>query len=794
MSKSGKKTGGAAHSRGIRPASERWFDGIRAVYGVIDQLDREHAVAEAEGLSCLIDDAASRHLMRSQPLKTWAKKLGIGTADDRLPHLMAAIDTVFAVAAVATILPRLPEPWQRAPQRIRQFLAGRNTDSSQAARVGGKIVTCLPRPFSWFVDAFDDFPDLQGWTARLSERRSDAGEAGGTCADDLCRSLYETIVPKAVRLSLGEFYTPSWLAEHVLANVVPTRLDDRHAYPLDGAPLLIDPCCGSGVFLLAAIRRLTAGGIDDLHEADWSGLMGIDIHRPAVLAARLNVLAALASMVSPATAERLPRIRHLDFLGQFGTASAELGGDFRLVVGNPPWLVWDSLPESRRTGAEKLWRRFGLFTLDGTAARHGGAKKDLASLVVLAAAESLLADGGRLAMLVPRSLLHAKGAAEGFRRALSEVRGTKLRLTAVDDFSAVSVFPRTTNRTAVLYLEKGKTTQFPVPYRRWSEDEGDLASLACTLGPIDSTDPGRPWLILPDGVEVDAGRILSPSAYRGSLGANTAGANGVYWVEIVGRRDGLPVIRNLGDASRPPFPIVETPIEPTYLYPLLRWGDVQRFRARPSAWILLPQDVRSRRGVPQEQLETESPRTAAYLRHFEGRLRTRAAYRRFQHRAAWYSMYNVGPNTPAEWKVVWRRMDRSLQAAAVGPIDDPYLGRRPVIPQETCVFVPCDDADEAHYLAAFLNSSPVRFVVGHYSLTGSKGFGSPHILDVVAVTRFDRENDDHRRLSELGREATAAEAVDRQERLLAMIDAVVARLWGLTERTVAIMQDCLGVG
>ncbi|RMF89912.1 MAG: hypothetical protein D6741_17340, partial [Planctomycetota bacterium] len=154
-----------------------------------------------------------------------------------------------------------------------------------------------------------------------------------------------------------------------------------------------------------------------------------------------------------------------------------------------------------------------------------------------------------------------------------------------------------------------------------------------------------------------------------------------------------------------------------------------------------------------------------------------------------YSMYNVGPTTPAEWKVVWRRMDRSLQAAAVGPIDDPHLGRRPVIPQETCVFVACNDADEAHYLAAFLNSVPVRFVVSHYSLAGSKGFGSPHILDVVAVPRFDRGNGDHRRLAALGRKASDADTTALREAVLVEIDAVVARLWRLSQSAVATMRS-----
>ena len=60
----------------------------------------------------------------------------------------------------------------------------------------------------------------------------------------------------------------------------------------------------------------------------------------------------------------------------------------------------------------------------------------------------------------------------------------------------------------------------------------------------------------------------------------------------------------------------------------------------------------------------------------------------------------MSANTP--WradKVVWRRMDRRINAAVVEAIDDPLLGRRPVVPQETCVLAACESADEAHYSA-----------------------------------------------------------------------------------------------
>lgn len=64
---------------------------------------------------------------------------------------------------------------------------------------------------------------------------------------DLFRELYQAAVPRAVRSSFGEFYTPYWLAEHVIDSASP-----------EGNWRVLDPCCGSGTFVIAAIARLRA--------------------------------------------------------------------------------------------------------------------------------------------------------------------------------------------------------------------------------------------------------------------------------------------------------------------------------------------------------------------------------------------------------------------------------------------------------------------------------------------------------------------------------------------------------
>jgi len=249
-------------------------------------------------------------------------------------------------------------------------------------------------------------------------------------------------------------------------------------------------------------------------------------------------------------------------------------------------------------------------------------------------------------------------------------------------------------------------------------------------------------------VEPAPKRAASP--YVARLGANAAGASGVFWLANVERLDApLVSIRNLGDVGRRKVETVEARVESKLVFPLLRWRDVGEFAARrPTTAILLPQDPVRRRGIDDATMRRDFPATLAYLSRFETTLRDRAAYRKFQSRAPFWSLYNVDEATFAPIKVVWRRMDSTIRAAVV-PFDAER--RRPIIPQDTLSTVAVATLDEADYLAAVLNSTPVRRRVAASSVAGSKSFGSPGAFAALGVPRFVPTSPLCRALAELGR-------------------------------------------
>ena len=140
---------------------------------------------------------------------------------------------------------------------------------------------------TWVADVFD-VADRYDWRAR---------------SIDMLRSLYQNMVPAEERQAFGEFYTPDWLAEMLVIELLDDGwLEEAVVLASRGDPGsvgVLDPACGSGTFLYHAVRRIAlymqAQGYQEGAIADVASSLvhGIDIHPVAVEFSRANVLRAL---------------------------------------------------------------------------------------------------------------------------------------------------------------------------------------------------------------------------------------------------------------------------------------------------------------------------------------------------------------------------------------------------------------------------------------------------------------------------------------------------------------------
>jgi SAM-dependent methyltransferase len=108
---------------------------------------------------------------------------------------------------------------------------------------------------------------------------------------DVLKVLYESVIDPETRHSLGEYYTPDWIAQRVVSEVVDDPLNQR----------VLDPACGSGTFLFWAIRRYLAAaeeeGADTRSALNGAvgQIFGIDLHPVAVTLARVTYLLAIGT-------------------------------------------------------------------------------------------------------------------------------------------------------------------------------------------------------------------------------------------------------------------------------------------------------------------------------------------------------------------------------------------------------------------------------------------------------------------------------------------------------------------
>jgi len=112
--------------------------------------------------------------------------------------------------------------------------------------------------------------------------------------EDVLKGVYQQLIDPKDRHDLGEYYTPDWLCERIVAEMLPA----------EGYKTVLDPSCGSGSFLRAAVshflRHNPTGTPNDRLRQVLANVRGIDIHPVAVTIARATYVLALGKLVSSA--------------------------------------------------------------------------------------------------------------------------------------------------------------------------------------------------------------------------------------------------------------------------------------------------------------------------------------------------------------------------------------------------------------------------------------------------------------------------------------------------------------
>lgn len=374
---------------------------------------------------------------------------------------------------------------------------------------------------------------------------------------------------------------------------------------------VLDPACGSGAFLLAAYealsqeyRRCLAGltrlGMTstlDPSVAPLGNLAGVDISADAVRAARLSLWWTAGGQGDPPDVLRRnlrtgnalvddPTVDPRAVRWETAFPDVFAGGGFHVVLGNPPYVRQERI------------RRLKPFLAHRYECHRGSA--DLYTYF-LELGVRLLAEGGRLAYIVPNKWLRA-GYGDG-------LRGLLTRETVVErlvDFGHAPMFEGAQVFPCIVSLrrragrgDRGELSVHRGPFDR----EGELVEVVRRHHhrvPRQRLGEG-PWNLEPPDVLALLDKIRRSEATLADL----AGGAPRY-----GIKTGLNAAFVIDEDTRARF-VREDPRSVELLRPFLRGRDLARWRPREATRTL----IFARRG-------TEIARYPAILRHLE-RYRTR---------------------------------------------------------------------------------------------------------------------------------------------------------------------------
>ena len=590
---------------------------------------------------------------------------------------IATVAKIVAGMALPHAAQNIADPTTPLQQRMRALESGQLfADAGITNMLTGDF-------FSWYADD-PSWATIQGPLTNLIGSLSgisfDLARKQPESVRDLFKGIYEVFVPRELRHALGEVYTPDWLASHALDELGWTSGDD-----------LLDPTCGTGTFILEAIKRRLMDDQDSegmmSAEDALKGLYGIDLNPLAVLATKASIVVVLATRMRPDQPITLPiyladainsaavsddgffvhvlpteignkrfevpaslvrspylypvfdRLRHL-VSADVGTAAImeaiapdvaalqlseadimrfaatvetlvdlhkqEWNGiwcpiladrfaagaipQVSHIAGNPPWVKWSHLPPAYAAFIKPMCQAMNVFSEDRYV---GGIESDISTVITFQAIRKWLAPHGRLAFFITATVF-ANESSQGFRRFANHDGTPIAQILSVEDYKAIAPFDGVTNHPALLILQKGEATHYPVPYKIWMPRAGvrmqggfadgydfraSLQSRTLLARPVPGSDAG-PWLKGSEAEHViwatlfDAGQDAHYTARKGI----TTDLNGVYfvrteaapnerlWVENepnAGRKDGLPRLRQQ--------------IEAEHVFPLLRGRGLDSF-------------------------------------------------------------------------------------------------------------------------------------------------------------------------------------------------------------------------
>ena len=163
-------------------------------------------------------------------------------------------------------------------------------------------------------------------------------------------NVYERFIGKENQEKKGAYYTPLFLVDYIVEKTVAQHLKDA----TDSSCKILDPACGSGIFLVESLRRIIDHYVvhaskeeligeryqNKLKELARENIFGIDSDESAVQVAAFSVYLTLLDYQKPADIStfRFPNLLETNLICRDSFLESPFTGiEFDYIIGNPPW-------------------------------------------------------------------------------------------------------------------------------------------------------------------------------------------------------------------------------------------------------------------------------------------------------------------------------------------------------------------------------------------------------------------------------------------------------------------------
>lgn len=153
-------------------------------------------------------------------------------------------------------------------------------------------------------------------------------------------NIYETFLSTKNKRNKGIYYTPLFLVDYIIENTVLDKLKYSDTCKI------LDPSCGSGIFLVESLRKLIEKqdfvNSEILNSLVEDNIFGIDIDENAINISIFSIYITLLDYVEDFNNFKFPLLKNRNFFKSdfFDEKLDNINclGDFDCIIGNPPWF------------------------------------------------------------------------------------------------------------------------------------------------------------------------------------------------------------------------------------------------------------------------------------------------------------------------------------------------------------------------------------------------------------------------------------------------------------------------